>query len=259
MKYVLAGLGLLGLATIGACSYTVELPPEDSSAEQVSPAVTVPPGQAAAPAAMEGSMAAGHGMEGMPPGHGMQGMPPGHGMQGMPPGHGMGGMAMMPPKDATPPGRDIAIGTALKLVAPEDWIPKTPAISMIQNEFSVPAAEGDSADGRVTVMTAGGSIQENIDRWKGQFSQPDGSKAADKAKVEKLEVAGCEVNLVDVSGTYSDARGMFAPAVERPDYRMLAAIIVTPEGNYFIKFYGPEKTVGQQAAAFRAMIEKLGK
>lgn len=251
MKYLFAGLGLLVLLTIGACSYTVELPPDEPAPEPVSPAVTVPrAGQAPAPAMGGGSMAAGHGMEGMPPGHGMPKMPP---------GHGMAGMSMTKPHVGPPPGRQIGIGTTLKLEAPEDWVPKTPAVSMIQNEFSVPAAEGDSADGRVTVMTAGGSIQENIDRWMGQFSQSDGSKTADTAKVEKLQAAGCEVNLVDVSGTYSDSRGMFAPPVERPDYRMLAAIVVTPEGNYFIKFYGPQKTVGQQAAAFRAMIEGLGK
>ncbi len=39
-------------------------------------------------------------------------------------------------------------------------------------------------------------------------------------------------------------RGPVAPAVERPNYRMLAAIIETGgAGNYFLKFYGPEKTV----------------
>ena len=43
----------------------------------------------------------------------------------------------------------------------------------------------------------------------------------------------------------------------RPDYRMLAAIVETEAGNYFIKLYGPAKTLGAQADAFRAMVESL--
>jgi hypothetical protein len=160
---------------------------------------------------------------------------------------------------ATPPSRTIDVGGNLKLEAPEAWVPTQPASSMLQNEFVVSAVEGDSTDGRVTVMSAGGSVEANIDRWIGQFSQPDGSSTADKAKTEKLDLAGREVHLVDISGTYADSQGMMGPVVERPDYRMLSAIIVAPEATYFVKFYGPRKTVDSQAAAFRKMIEDLGK
>ena len=79
----------------------------------------------------------------------------------------------------------------------------------------------------------------------------------------KTEIAGHEVRLVDVSGTYNDRRGPFAPAVKRPDYRMLAAIVSigkkegAPASNYFIKFYGPKKTVAANEKAFTAMIESL--
>jgi len=62
------------------------------------------------------------------------------------------------------------------------------------------------------------------------------------------------VYVVDVSGTYKDAPGPFAKAVERPGYRMLAAVIETPDGNYFIKFYGPKQTVADHAKAFHAML-----
>ena len=42
-------------------------------------------------------------------------------------------------------------------------------------------------------------------------------------------------HVVDVSGTFLDRPGPFAPPVERPGHRMLAAIIETPDANYFIK------------------------
>jgi hypothetical protein len=149
-------------------------------------------------------------------------------------------------------------GGKLTVKAPPDWKRIAPRVRIIEHEFAVPAAEGDNADGRLTVMAAGGSIQDNIDRWYGQFTQPGGGSTRDKAKVKNVIVAGHKVHLVDVSGTYKDQRGPVAPAVERPDYRMLGAIIETPDaGNYFIKFYGPERTVAKNEKAFVEMIEGL--
>ena len=50
------------------------------------------------------------------------------------------------------------------------------------------------------------------------------------------------MTIVDLSGTYMDRPGPMAPGVERPNYRMLAAIIETTQnGNHFIKFYGPQQ------------------
>jgi hypothetical protein len=110
-------------------------------------------------------------------------------------------------------------------------------------------------------MGAGGSVQANVDRWFGQFAQADGSDTKDKATTKKLKLAGCEVTIVDITGTYKDApAGPFAggKAVDRPDYRMLAAIVETTDrGNYFLKFYGPGKTVAKHADGFRAMVEGL--
>jgi gluconolactonase len=74
-------------------------------------------------------------------------------------------------------------------------------------------------------------------------------------------MAGCTVTLVDIPGTYKDMPGgPFAggKTIERPDYRMLAAIIESPEaGSYFLKLYGPAATIAQHADGFRKMIEGL--
>jgi hypothetical protein len=159
------------------------------------------------------------------------------------------------------PEGTIALGPNLLMTVPKGWLRKQPRVRIIDYEFAVPAAEGDSQGGRVTVTVAGGGIDANLQRWYGQFTQPDGSKTSDKAKVEQQEIAGHKVHLVDISGTYAESMGggPFAPGkvTERPAYRMLAAIIETPSGLYFIKFYGPQKTVAAGAAAFRKMIEGL--
>ncbi|HEX7446219.1 MAG TPA: hypothetical protein VF306_01670 [Pirellulales bacterium] len=159
---------------------------------------------------------------------------------------------------------DIADGK-FAMAAPEGWQRKQPKINFIEHEFEVPAAEGDERPGRVTVMGAGGSIEDNLKRWYGQFRQPGGEDTADQAKVEQKTVTGQPVTLVDVSGTYLDKPGgPFAggKTVEREDYRMLAAIIETTQqgkktGNYFIKLIGPRKTIADNQKAFDAMIDSL--
>jgi hypothetical protein len=152
---------------------------------------------------------------------------------------------------------DLA-GGKLILKAPATWVRKAPQTRIVEHEFSIPAVDGDGADGRLTVMGAGGSVAANVDRWYAQFSQPDGGSTRDRAKVKKFAAAGRDVHLVDLSGTFKDQRGPMAPAVERPDYRMLAAIVETKDaGNYFIKFYGPKRTVGENEKAFVEMIEGL--
>jgi hypothetical protein len=162
-------------------------------------------------------------------------------------------------KDAT-----IALGEGkLTLEAPDKWTRKEPKVRIIEHEFAIEGKKDQDA-GRMTIMAAGGSIQQNIDRWIGQFSQPDGKKSQEKAKIEKQKVAGLEVHLVDIAGTYRDMpAGPFAggKAIERKDYRMLAAIILGGPsiGNYFIKFYGPADLVKENEKAFRTMIESLSR
>lgn len=152
----------------------------------------------------------------------------------------------------------------LRLKAPAGWVRKQPSSGIVEHEFSIPKAEGDSADGRMTVMGAGGSIDANIDRWLGQFIGADGEKLTrEKARIEKKKVAEEDVVIVDISGTYLDKPGgPFAPgaAVERKNYRMLAGVITTKNlGNYFFKFYGPEKTIEAHEDAFVKMLDSLEK
>jgi hypothetical protein len=151
-------------------------------------------------------------------------------------------------------------GGSFLLEAPAGWKRVQPKSGIVETEFSIPSA-GDLPPGRMTVMGAGGSVQANVDRWYGQFAQPDGSATKDKATTKTIKIAGSTVTLVDVAGTYKDMPGgPFAggKTIERPDYRMLAAIIETPDtGSHFLKFYGPAATVAKDADGFRTMVEGM--
>jgi hypothetical protein len=145
--------------------------------------------------------------------------------------------------------------------APKGWVKKKPASRIVEVEFEAPAVERDEKGGRLTVMGAGGSVEENLNRWYGQFTQPDGKSTKEAAKVQKMSVAGQEVHYVDIAGTYKDQPGgPFAggQTVMRDDYRMLGAIVRSKEaGNYFLKFYGPKKTIDANEKAFQTLVESL--
>lgn len=146
------------------------------------------------------------------------------------------------------------------LSAPESWERKEPRTRIVEVEFAVPAPEGDSDPARLTMMASGGGVEANIDRWIGQFTQPDKQKTTrDVTKIEKQKIAGVQVHVVDITGNFKDQpRGPFGPTVMKEKFRMLAAIIETKSsGTYYIKLYGPAETIHGNADGFKAMLKSL--
>ncbi|MEO8028154.1 MAG: hypothetical protein ABI823_16845 [Bryobacteraceae bacterium] len=97
----------------------------------------------------------------------------------------------------------------------------------------------------------GGSVEANLERWKGQY-QVNGKPA--QATINKSKVHSLPVTTLETGGEYSGMGGPTATEKSlKSGYHLLAAIIEGPGGNVFIKFTGPAKTV----AANRANFEKL--
>jgi hypothetical protein len=150
-------------------------------------------------------------------------------------------------------GPEVAVG-AIRLKGPDGWTRKQPRSQFVAAEFALPKAAGDEQDGRLTLSLAGGSVEDNVKRWRDQF----GGKP-EKDSQQELEIAGLKVTVVDFAGTYKDQPGPFAPAVDRAGYRMLAAIVPLGEQLHFIKAYGPQKTMADQEDAFHAFLQTMQK
>ena len=150
-------------------------------------------------------------------------------------------------------GNEVELA-AISLTAPEGWNRKAPSSSFVEAEFALPAADGDENDGRLTVSIAGGSVEANIDRWKGQFGG-----APESESQEEVEVDGITATIVDFTGEFDDRRGPFAPGEKRADYRMIAAII--PVGNelHFVKAVGPKNTMAAHAEEIDAFVKSIKK
>jgi hypothetical protein len=98
----------------------------------------------------------------------------------------------------------------------------------------------------------GGSVQDNLERWKGQFAGPNGKPPA--AQVAKRSVRGLPVTTIDTSGEYSGMGGPMAPQRAVPGYRLLGAIVEGPGGNIFVKLTGPLKTVEANREKFDQLL-----
>ena len=151
----------------------------------------------------------------------------------------------------------------VEMIVPADWKKIEPKSRIVEYEFSAPAdaKEGDEK-ARITIMPAGGSVDANIERWYGQFEQPDGKSTKDKATIEKFDVDGLTVHWVDIPGSFKDSMGggpfSGGKTVLRKDYRMLAAIIVAKDqGQYFVKMTGYKDVVAKLAEGFKKSLKEL--
>jgi len=153
-------------------------------------------------------------------------------------------------------------GAGLRWTAPASW--KTEAgRPMRLATYSIPHAAGDADNAECGVyyfgQGQGGSVDANLDRWIGQFTQADGKPSKSTAKVDKRSVHGLKVTSVDVSGAYTGMGGPNAPGgTPKAGYRLLGAIVEGPQGSVFFKFAGPAKTVAQNQGAFEKMLDSIG-
>jgi hypothetical protein len=147
--------------------------------------------------------------------------------------------------------------------APATW--KTDAQKPMRvATYKVPAAKGDTEEGECAVFYfgngQGGSVDDNLKRWFGQFEQPDGKPSDKAAKTKKEKIAGLDVSTVELAGTYGASMGPMAPTkTSKPGYRLLGAIVEGPQGNIFFKMTGPAKTVEGATKDFQKMLASMTK
>jgi hypothetical protein len=148
----------------------------------------------------------------------------------------------------------------LQWTAPAGW-KAGPAQMMRAATYAVTAAPGDKMGAECALYYfgagQGGSVQANMDRWKEQFTGPDGKPAA--AIVAKRTVRGITMTTIDVSGEYSGMGGPMATGKPVPGYRLLGAIVEGPGGNIFVKFTGPLKTMAANKAKYDLLLASFAK
>jgi len=158
-----------------------------------------------------------------------------------------------------------AAGAAgISWTAPSTWKEAAPR-PMRAATYAVPATSGDSEDAELAVFYfgqgQGGSAEDNVRRWVGQFTQPDGKPSQQASKSNEKKVgAGLKATTVEVGGTYTGMGGPMATVkTEKPNYKLLGAIVDAPGGAVFFKLTGPAKTVEASRKAFDKLLSSIKK
>ena len=151
---------------------------------------------------------------------------------------------------------DSAAG--IRWTAPAEWKAQG-ARPMRAATYSITPAAGDRGVAECVVNYfgpgQGGTIDANVERWKGQILGADGKPAA--AKVSSRTVRGIRITVVDSAGGYTGMGGPMANAKPAAGYRLIGAIVEGSGGSVFFKLTGPGKTIAAQQKAFEQLLASL--
>jgi hypothetical protein len=149
----------------------------------------------------------------------------------------------------------------LKSTAPSDWKEESVTSRFRLAQFKLPRAKGDSYDAEVVIfINAGGSVKDNVARWKGQMTPPDGKSIDDVSKVGEIKIAGRDAARFDAHGTYAFKTRPADPSdkgEKRPDYHFTGIQFQGPTNLYHIRFVGPAKTVEQYQKGFDEWLKNF--
>lgn len=158
---------------------------------------------------------------------------------------------------ATLPSGDRVSFGSLSFVVPGSWESQKPDSRMRVAQYGLPPAPGESEASECVLFHfpgMGGSVDANLQRWYGQFTQPDGASTADLAEVETFTAGGLNVTLVQVTGTYSNSMAMGDAGGPQPGFAMVAGVVETETGPWFLKCVGPEKSIEAAAPEVRGAL-----
>jgi hypothetical protein len=147
----------------------------------------------------------------------------------------------------------------LTFEVPGAWKSSPPTSTMRRAELKVAPVEGDKDPAELVVFAfpgGAGSVQDNIKRWQNQFKDANG----DPPPVESKEIKGKNVGVtrVEIAGHYFPMTFPNQPKqADRPNYRLLGAIVQTGATGYFLRMTGPDKTMKAVGPEFDQMIASM--
>ncbi len=169
---------------------------------------------------------------------------------------GVGGLALGLGADSPPQTIDAG---GLKFQAPAGWKSNPPSSSMRRAELKIGPTGGDKEPAELVVFAfpgGAGTVEANVQRWRSQFKDADGNPPRIESKVVKGK--NVDVTRVETAGHYYPSQFPGRPKEpDRPNYRLLGAIVQTPETGYFVKMTGPDKTMQAVRGDFDQLIASM--
>ena len=147
----------------------------------------------------------------------------------------------------------------LTFKAPGAWKSEKPKSVMRAATLKAGPAEGDKEPAELVVFVfpgGAGGVDANVSRWETQFRNAEGR--APKAKVTKAKGSNVDVTKVELDGRFvAPVTPGSSETLDKPGFKLLGAIVVTPEAGYFLKMIGPEKTMAEASKGFDELIASM--
>jgi hypothetical protein len=146
----------------------------------------------------------------------------------------------------------------LSFQAPAAWKSSPPTSQMRLAQLKVDPTEGDDYPAEMVVYVfpgGAGSVDANLQRWQGMFKDKDGNRP--KIDSKKVKGKNTEVTRAETSGDYHPAQFGGRPEPDRPDARLLGAIIMTDQASYYIRMIGPNKTMTKLRPDFDELLSTI--
>jgi len=157
-----------------------------------------------------------------------------------------------PAADKKEAAREVKVGD-ITLAVPAAWKQQAPANRLRLAQFEIPASGDDKEPAELSIFNfgAGGTVDQQVERWKGQFLPENRKFSMEQGKVELGEYV-----LVELSGTFKKPVGppVLRKTVAMPGAAMHVAMVSTEKGIYFLKLVGLQSTVNAAASDFRKSI-----
>lgn len=140
----------------------------------------------------------------------------------------------------------VTSGASLTWTAPADWQSKQ-AGSMRKATYELGGAGAASAELAISAFPGDvGGESANVNRWRGQVGLNPVSDADATASVQRLEVNGLKIGVVDVVDHSA------------PDaVHMLGAMVPFDGSTWFFKLVGPDAVVAARKAAFLDFLKTV--
>lgn len=141
---------------------------------------------------------------------------------------------------------------------PAGWVASKPSSSMRLAQYAIRNADATPAADVVVYFFGegqGGDVAGNLERWKGQFSMPDGAPPYER--VAREAGTAFPITIAEYRGTYARGTGAGNDADAKPGQTLIAAVMETPRGTLFVQLYGPSATVAAQRRALVGFVRGL--
>jgi len=141
---------------------------------------------------------------------------------------------------------------------PAGWTTAPASSSMRLAQYTISGA-GGSPGAEVVVYYfgkgQGGNVESNLQRWKSQFSMPDGSPVFES--VTRDSTGTFPITVAEYRGTYARGIGAGDEAAAKPGQSLIAVIAETPRGTLFVQLFGATAVVTPQRDGLVRFVKSL--